>query len=242
MSGATIFPSTAAMPHRQTVLTAQGIPDGAAVPERVATLVSEAFAIYSRLVEPAGVRDEVAIEEFMTIYHGEGRNAARTPLDQIIPEAQRLALFAVTVGEAVCSEIVRLFRGGDPALGYALDTIASAGAETLADAMARDWRQSLARSGAAGADTRVLPYSPGYCGWHVSGQRRLFAALRPERIGISLNSSFLMQPLKSVSGVMVAADKEAHDFDIDFDFCADCADQACRQRIQSVLFDTPGGQ
>ena len=51
-----------------------------------------------------------------------------------------------------------------------------------------------------------------------------------------------MQPLKSVSGVLVAADREAHDFDIDFDFCADCADQACRQRIQSILFDTPGGQ
>ncbi len=242
MNGTTIFPSDAAMPHRQTVLSAQGIPDGAAVPERVAILVSEAFAIYSRLVDPAGVRDEVSADDFITIYRGEGRNAARTPLDQIIPEAQHLALFAVTVGEAVCSEIVRLFRGGDPALGYALDTIASAGAEMLADAMARDYRERIVRSGAAGAGTRVLPYSPGYCGWHVSGQRKLFETLRPEQIGVSLNASFLMQPLKSVSGVLVAADKEAHDFDIDFDFCADCADQACRQRIQSVLFDTPGGQ
>jgi hypothetical protein len=61
-------------------------------------------------------------------------------------------------------------------------------------------------------------------------------------IGISLNASALMKPLKSVSGVLVAADRESHDFDIEFDFCTGCAGQECRERIQSVLFDTLGGQ
>jgi hypothetical protein len=88
---------------------------------------------------------------------------------------------------------------------------------------------------------RVLPYSPGYCGWHVSGQAKLFEVLRPQRIGISLNASHLMVPLKSVSGVLVAAEPEVHDFDIDFEFCSDCADQECRGRIQAVLFGSPGG-
>jgi hypothetical protein len=242
MSGAVNFPSSAAIPSRRTVLDAQGIPGDAAVPERVAALVDEAFEIYTGRVDPIGIRVEISTADFTAVYRGEGRNAPRTPLEAIFPEARCLALFAVTVGESVCDEILRLFGAGDPALGYVLDTIASAGAEGLAGAMARDQQECLSRSGSIATGVRVLPYSPGYCGWHVSGQRKLFEALRPERIGISLNSSHLMQPLKSVSGVLVAADREAHHFDIDFDFCADCADQSCRERIQSVLHDTSGGQ
>jgi hypothetical protein len=242
MSGAVHFPSSAAIPSRRTVLSAQGIPGDAAVPQRVAELVDEAFEIYTDLVDPAGIRADVSIADFAVIYRGEGRNAPRTPLEAIFPDARRLTLFAVTVGEAVCGEILRRFSDGDPALGYALDTIASAGAEGLAGAMARDHQECLARSGTMASGMRVLPYSPGYCGWHVSGQGKLFEVLRPEEIGISLNESCLMQPLKSVSGVLVAADREVHQFDIDFDFCADCADQGCRERIQSVLDDTIGGQ
>lgn len=241
MPGTTHFPRSTATPKRRTVLSAQGIPDGAAIPERVAALVDDGFEIYSNHVDAVGTRTEISIEEFGLIFHGEGRNAFRTPLEGIFPYARRLALFAVTIGEAVCGEIRRLFRDGDPALGYALDTIASVGAESLADAMARDYRDTVSRSDSDLSDVRVLPHSPGYCGWHVSGQGKLFEALRPERIGISLTASFLMQPLKSVSGVLVAADKEVHDFDIDFDFCTDCTDQGCRERIQSVLFDSRGG-
>jgi hypothetical protein len=242
MPAVTRFPVSTATPNRQTVLTAQGVPNGAPVPKRVDALIDDGFELYSKRVDAAGARMEISIEDFDVVYRGEGRNAARTPLEAIFPKAQRLALFAVTIGEAVCSEIRRLFKEGDQALGYTLDTIASAGAEGLADAMARDYQDALLRSGPDGSDLRVLPYSPGYCGWHVSGQARLFEVLQPERIGISLNTSYLMQPLKSVSGVLVAADREIHDFDIDLDFCGDCADQHCRERIRSVLFDTNGGQ
>jgi len=234
----TSFQASKATPDRRTVLNAQGIPDGASVPRRVGDLIDSAFEIYSDLVEPIGIRTEIAVEEFGEIFHGEGHNASRTPLEGMLPKARKLALFAVTIGEAVCSEIRRLFGDGDPALGYALDTIASAGAGSLADAMTLDYMESLSRSDSIAPDLRVLPHSPGYCGWHVSAQRKLFGFLRPERIEVSINASCLMQPLKSVSGVLVAAEKEAHEFDIDFDFCADCADQDCRERIQSVLYDT----
>jgi hypothetical protein len=238
----TTFPSSTATPDHRAVLNAQGIPDDAAVPERVASLIDEGFEIFSSQVKATGMRAEVSIEEFGAIYDGDGRNASQTQLEGIFLDAHRLALFAVTVGEAVCGEIRRLFEEGDPALGYTLDTIASAGAEKLVDAMAHDYQKSVLHSDPTLSAVRVLPYSPGYCGWHVSGQKKLFKVLEPERIGISLTDSCLMQPSKSVSGVLVAADKEVHDFDIDFAFCTDCTDQDCRERIQSVFFDSRGGQ
>lgn len=238
----TTFPSSTATPDHRTVLNAQGIPDDAAVPKRVASLIDEGFEIFTGLVEATGIRAEITVEEFGAIYEGDGRNASRTPLEGIFPDAHRLALFAVTVGEAVCGEIRRLFGEGDPALGYALDTIASAAAEKLVTTMAHDYQEHVSQSEPTLSAVRVLPYSPGYCGWHVSGQRKLFEVLDPQRISISLTDSCLMQPLKSVSGVLVAADKEVHDFDIDFAFCTDCADQDCRERIQTVFLDSRGGQ
>ncbi|MCP4897446.1 MAG: hypothetical protein GY906_10785 [bacterium] len=242
MYGITSFPDTTAIPDRLTVLSAQGIPKGAEIPAAVATLVDNAFEIYTGLVEPKGVRSPVSVKEFDAIYRGEGHNAPRTPLEGMLPDARRLALFAVTIGEPVCAEIRRLFNDGDPALGYALDTIASAGAESLAAETARDFQEGLLQLDSTAPDMRVLPHSPGYCGWHVSSQGKLFEVLRPDRIGISLNASFLMQPLKSVSGVLLAAEPEVHEFDIDFTFCTDCADQGCRERIQSVSSNTRGGQ
>jgi len=231
------FPHATAIPSRETVLRAQGIPEDATVPKAVASLLDDGFEIYSRTIDPAGIRVETSIEEFGEIFLGEGRNASSTPLEDMVPNARRLALFAVTIGEEICAEIRKQFSDGDVALGYGLDTIASAGAEKLMDAMALDYQENVLQSNPTRSEVRVLAHSPGYCGWHVSGQRKLFEVLRPDRIGISLNPTHLMQPSKSVSGVLVAADREIHEFDIGFDFCADCTDQNCRERIQSVLFD-----
>jgi hypothetical protein len=111
-----------------------------------------------------------------------------------------------------------------------LDAVASAAADRLADLLA-------GRFAAAGHSTnvRVLPYSPGYCGWHVSGQRALFRYLQPEEIGIRLNASCLMQPLKSVSAVLVGGAPDIHKFRPTYSFCDACQDKHCRGRMASMV-------
>jgi hypothetical protein len=115
-----------------------------------------------------------------------------------------------------------------------LDGVASAGAEHLSSVMAKRYEEIVISALKGHSTARVLPYSPGYCGWHISGQRRLFAALKPQTIGITLNSSCLMQPLKSVSGVLVAASPEDHDIEPAYSFCVDCTTQECRDRARSL--------
>jgi len=80
----------------------------------------------------------------------------------------------------------------------------------------------------------VLSYSPGYCGWHLSGQEKLFQFLHPERIGISLNDSYLMTPLKSITGVLVGGKKEIHIFKSNYPFCSYCKDRSCAERITKL--------
>jgi hypothetical protein len=80
----------------------------------------------------------------------------------------------------------------------------------------------------------VLGYSPGYCGWHISGQKKLFASLKPRKIGISLNEGFLMTPLKSVSGVLVGGKREIHLFTPNYSFCKSCKTHSCLPRMKEL--------
>jgi hypothetical protein len=222
------------LPEIRMVAASLGVPVGAALPEGVRRQLDQAFELYVALADPRGVYVEVSAGEFLTVYRGEGHNAPRTPLALVLPGAERLALFAVTVGEPVSERIGELFAANEPALGYLLDAVASERADAAAELLGEHFRATLTARGLLSPAARVLPYSPGYCGWNITGQRRLFAALAPEEIGITLNESCLMQPLKSVSGVLVAGPGRAHEFDDDFEFCDECATRHCRDRIRAV--------
>jgi len=45
-------------------------------------------------------------------------------------------------------------------------------------------------------------YSPGYCGWDVSEQKKLFQFFPEKYCGIQLLESCLMTPIKSISGII----------------------------------------
>ena len=234
MSQAFELAALQAPPERQAFLARQGMLRGRPVPPRVLELLERAFELYADLANPRGLWDELSPEEFAELYRGEGRNEPRTPLDGIVPRAERLALFAVTLGQALGTCIDRLFAENEPALAYLLDAVASERTDRAAALLAARYGDESARAAAVSPAARVLPYSPGYCGWHVTGQRRLFERLRPEAIGITLGASCLMQPLKSVSGVLVAGPAEIHEFPDDFDFCERCPTHACRSRIAAL--------
>jgi hypothetical protein len=226
-------------PTRDVALRRQGIPEGHQVSEQVEGLLEKAIDLYESLAEPEGLIAEISIGDFQDVFTGEGENTLPAPLPRIVERADGLALFAATIGEPVSSRIQELFQENDPATACMLDGIASERAETAADLLAGAFLTSLVECGAVGSGAGALPYSPGYCGWHITGQRKLFAFLTPERIGISLNKSCLMAPIKSVSGVLVAGAPEIHEFENDFDFCFDCSSWECRTRIASLVQVSP---
>ena len=239
MKGIIPLDSIRVAPHRDVALQRQGVPEGHQISALVEGLVVKAISLYESLTQPKGIIADVSLSDFEEIFHGEGRNDLPAPLQRIVKKADGLALFAATLGDPVSAKIQELFKENDPATGCMLDGIASERAETAADLLAEALLNSLLERGTAASGTRVLPYSPGYCGWHITGQRKLFSFLNPEQIDISLNASYLMSPIKSVSGVLVAGPPEIHDFENDFDFCFDCADWECRSRIASLSQPSP---
>lgn len=217
------------MPPRGGVLERMGMASPSDLSARTGALLESATDEFARLAEPRGVAEDVSAAEFAAVYEGEGLNSHETPLAQIWPRADSLALFAATLGEPVSTRIAELFAAGDMAAGFVLDAVASVSADLLTDRLACRFRKCV-----SGERTAVLGYSPGYCGWHISGQRKLFERLGPDDIGITLNDSCLMQPLKSVSGVLVAGAAPIHRFPPEFWFCAECTTRQCLPRMRSV--------
>ena len=108
------------------------------------------------------------------------------------------ALFAVTIGHEFDKWSKNTFNSGDPLGGFIIDLIGSELAESTAD-----WIENKIVSMAKIENKKCSNrYSPGYCGWNVSEQHKLFSFFPENFCGISLTETALMKPHKSVSGII----------------------------------------
>jgi len=221
------------IPERKDVLMLQGISSASKISSNIINLFEQAIEIFAELAQPVGMIAEIEKDDFGVVYAGEGRNEILTPVAEIYQKADRLALFAATVGQGLHDKINGLFVNKDFALGSMLDSVASAGVEKSADVLETYYLDKI-MVGRKRNNIALMRYSPGYCGWHVSGQRKLFEYLKPEEIGITLRSSYLMEPLKSASGVIIAGRPEIHFFSDSYDFCGQCDTRGCRERISNI--------
>jgi cobalamin-dependent methionine synthase-like protein len=221
-------------PTAREVLSAQGVPKTVDVSEQAYLCTESAIDLFRELAAPAGVVLEADDAGFSRVFQGENNNAPDSVVHRIRPSSEGLALFAATVGKPLSERIGQLFEDADFALGVALDAVASLAAQRTSELLADDFLYTLCARRAANHESHVLGYSPGYCGWHISGQRALFEAVRPERIGMTLNERYMMTPMKSVSGVLVAGPTHVHDFLPRFSYCPKCRAHSCQARIKQL--------
>lgn len=118
--------------------------------------------------------------------------------------SQRYLFFVATAGEEFEEYQKRLKIKGDMVRIFIADALGSVIAECAADRMETAAQRLLDSYGLQ----RTNRFSPGYCGWHVSQQHRLFSLFPdPAPCGVTLTDSSLMIPIKSVSGVIGVGEK-----------------------------------
>jgi hypothetical protein len=222
------------IPASKDVFNHQGIPEDSVIPDHIFSLFEDAVIVFKEKAIPVAVIKNVTVSEFDNIFKGERKNEDKAPLENIFPHADNLALFALTLGIEIVDAINDLFNKKDFAPGAMLDSVASMATDKSVEVLEAYLYKDLSERNLTKSDSIVLGYSPGYCGWDLSGQKILFKHLNPEEIGITINESFLMSPLKSVSGVLVHGDKEIHVFESSFTFCSYCKNQTCYDRIEKI--------
>lgn len=133
-----------------------------------------------------------------TLFLAGGQRLSGRLISQHLSMAKKVVYILVTVGEALDTLISEKMRS-QPLLGIALDGVGSAAAEQVANAICAEFETQAALDGLQSS----IPLSPGMVNWDVHiGQPEIFQVLDASDIGVSLTTSGLMLPRKSLSMVI----------------------------------------
>ena len=136
--------------------------------------------------------------------------------------SDRMIVFACTIGPEIDALIKQYFSEGHYFEGYVADACASFLVEQLAHKMHRDIQKHMANKG----DGVTNRFSPGYCNWNVEEQQKLFQLFPDDKCRITLTESSLMQPIKSISGIIgVGKNVQWQDY-----HCSNCSRKDCSYR------------
>jgi len=117
-------------------------------------------------------------------------------LSSLMQGSECFAIFVATAGNSFQSYQDKLKSEDDMLKSYIADTIGSCIVEA-----AGDYMESMLEREIAGL-RHTHRFSPGYCGWHLSGQKEIFRLLDGNPCDITLSDVCLMKPIKSISGII----------------------------------------
>jgi hypothetical protein len=109
-----------------------------------------------------------------------------------------IAVILCTAGEEIGTRTRNAMAEGDPLTGYIYDIFGSMVVDATADMV-----QSILEKTVLTRGKKITNrYSPGYCGWSVAEQHKLFSIMPENYCGIKLTDSALMSPEKSISCII----------------------------------------
>lgn len=198
----------------------------AAVDPVIRATLDEALDVAAKVVRPTGTYRILPVlgttARSVRTEAGTIHSALFARLVKMCGGERSIVFMISTLGEALersCEPAEPLVRQ------LVFDTVGSELAEMVADGLEADWRAELNVLGLQCSER----FSPGYCDWALEGQAVIAAALDIDRVGVRLNSHFVMIPRKSVSAVAVAAREVPAPAP-----CAFCARDDCSSRRSAI--------
>jgi hypothetical protein len=195
-------------------------------------VVAEAAA---EVLRPRGVYAVYAVNARTPRRIEVGGAVIRGEVVRFVGPVDRIAVVVATAGAGISELSERYGRDGDSLAAWIADAIGSWAAEAAADAVT-DRVKAYAGPGEApvgeapAGEAVTLRYSPGYCGMAIAQQRVLFGLVDAEAAGITLLPSMLMQPLKSVSGIVGLGPMAGPGAVVPVSPCDACARIGCHMR------------
>jgi hypothetical protein len=171
--------------------------------------------LHYRIVKPS-VNDNAVIQLDETVEFTSAK------LAKTLQNSEKIVCFVGTIGTGVEKEINSLLGKQKLADAYILDAMASVAVENMIDRF-----QDFMEDKFSSEDRTVtLRFSPGYCDWPVTQQKKLFKIFDPRELDIELLDSCLMKPRKSVSGVFGITPQNS----VSYNPCRECPLRSCDSR------------
>ncbi len=132
-----------------------------------------------------------------------GSKVGGGPVVQVMEEATHIIIGMCTVGPRCDAQIDKYSKEGNNLAAVILDGIAS----FLVDQIRETFFNQTAQKYKNQDKFSSIPLCPGESDWDVTDHSEFFALLRPEQIGMSLRTSMLMIPMKSLSFMIGVSDQ-----------------------------------
>lgn len=145
-----------------------------------------------------------------------------------LKDADYIIMAVATVGDEMDKKIKGLFDNGDYFKGFLYDTIASDALEYLTKSLWQDLMKEAKVNG-FGITHRLCP---GDSRWDIKDQKIIFKNLDASKIGVVLNDSFMMNPIKS-SSIVYGIGKNVKTSLVDHD-CDECELVDCIYRHATI--------
>lgn len=144
------------------------------------------------------VHDNVSLKkENYTLTVNETGFSVNKRIGVFLRDLEKIAIFLCTAGKEISAWSAKVMQE-NILKGYIIDIVGS----EIVDAAMDKIQQQLADDMQDLGLKITNRYSPGYCNWHVSEQHKLFTLVPKDFCGIELTDSALMQPIKSISGII----------------------------------------
>jgi hypothetical protein len=148
-------------------------------------------------------------------------------LARTLREAVYACCFVATIGPELEKRVQQCLERNSFVDAYILDAIGSIAIEEVVS----QFQQRMESQSQEQGRSTTLRFSPGYCDWPIKEQPKVFAQVpEKEALGIHLKESFLMTPLKSISGVFGIQPVNEITPSKRYIPCTECSKKDCRER------------
>jgi hypothetical protein len=184
------------------VLRRQGLGGGAKVQPEIKSLILKLLVGLENehLLEPAAAYERYKVTGMTSgqISLAGGKAVHGPALPAFFPEARELAVIVCTIGPRLEKQASDYTKNGQALRGMLLDGIGSAAVDKLIPEVI-----NLIAAGVAPLGYEVSsPVNPGMPGLAMTEQRNIMELTKADKIGVSLTSSGILVPRKSVSMVI----------------------------------------
>lgn len=197
------------------------------IPRSTRLKIDKLEPVFEKLVAPSLHYQNTEINSVKkgAVHLEKGLEFKSPKLSRTLKNCKEIVCYIATLGSNVEGEIKRLMDEKHLAEAYILDAMASVATDNMVATFHQRMKGKYKRRG----KQVTLCFSPGYCDWPVTEQKKLFKLIDSQDVEVELNDSCLMTPRKSISGVFgIQSDYE--NGKTPYIPCWDCKKEDCSAR------------
>lgn len=198
------------------------------IPRSTRSKIEQMKPMFEKLIEPNLCHRNMGIDsvEKGAVLLEEGQEFKSNKLSKTLKHCDEIICYIATLGDSIEGKINQLMEDKHLAQAYILDAMASAAADNMVGMFHQHMKDVYKDQN----KQITLCFSPGYCDWPITDQKKLFGLFDSNELEVELTNSCFMKPRKSISGVFGITPADSNPREQSYNPCSECNRPNCSAR------------